>query len=138
MSDYAIFGEDDNTSFAFLTLIVPNLMSLAYVYASDKHYLNSFWSKTYLVYVMLHNIFMYFPMIERMIAFFLIGQILVFTYPLKLRLTIKKRIIYKSALFIFIAYFLARSVKTSINYDRTSLDKMHPYYFFFEKYPKNY
>lgn len=138
LSDYAIFGEDDNTSFAFLTLIVPNLMSLAYVYASDKHYLNSFWSKTYLVYVMLHNIFMYFPMIERMTAFFLIGQILVFTYPLKLRLTIKKRIIYKSALFIFIAYFLARSVKTSINYDRTSLDKMHPYYFFFEKYPKNY
>lgn len=61
---------------------------------------------------------------------------MVFTYPLKLRLTIKKRIIYKSALFIFIAYFLARSVKTSINYDRTSLDKMHPYYFFFEKYPK--
>lgn len=138
LSDYATFGEGDNMNFAFMTLLIPNLMALAYVYVSDSKILNNFWSKIYLVYMIIHNIFLYFPMIERMVAFFLIGQILVLTYPLKLRLDKPKRLVYKSVLFIFVTYFLARSIKPAINYDSTSIDKMHPYYFFFEKYPRNY
>ncbi len=123
-----------------LTLLLPNIMAMVYIYVSSSSVLNSVISKFYLLGICMENIFMYFPFCSRMNALFLLFQPIALTFPICQNLivdngTSRLRLfrLYRYFLIVFVIYFSLRTLKSFINPDFSSLDKMHPYYFFYEK-----
>lgn len=105
-------------------------------FAMDQERLNHWFSKFFLISICLYNTFYEINMISRMILGFYIFSIIVFTWSLgnryKILLMKNKRLVIIPIL-IF-AWFTQAYVRSHIDYDLDNVDRMHPYYFFWEDY----
>lgn len=101
----------------------------------DKERINHWFSKIYLLGVVLFNLFCTVPMIGRMIMANTLFVIIVFPWLLDYKyLQQKKKHLLNILLLIVILYFTRSYILSNTFYDLKSEQRMHPYYFFFEDY----
>lgn len=104
----------------------------------DKEKLNHWFSVIYALGVIIGNLFISVPMINRLTGCFAIFGVVAFSWILgKDYLTsLKKRKVINLALVIFLLYFSQIYVKNNQNsvIDLTSASRMHPYQFIWENY----
>jgi len=105
-------------------------------YAMDHEKINHWFSKLFFISICLYNIFYEITMISRMILGFQIFSIIVFTWSLGNRyksLLKRNKSIVIFPILIF-AWYTQAYVRSHIDYDLYNVDRMHPYYFFWEDY----
>lgn len=113
-----------------------SLVALISIIMIPKEKISNWFTLIYLFGVCLQNIFFGFVLIGRLTLPFDIFGIIVYTWifsrgsPCFLG---KRRLPYILTVLV-ILYFTQSFIKSQINYEITSNDRMHPYYFFFEDY----
>ena len=101
----------------------------------DEKRVNHWFSKMYLLGVVLFNLFCSVPMINRMIMSNTLFVIVIFPWLLdKNYIQQKKKQLLNILLVIVILYFTRSYILSNTFYDLKSEQRMHPYYFFFQDY----
>lgn len=101
----------------------------------DKNKINHWFSKIYLIGVVLFNLFCSVPMINRMVMANTLFVIFILPWLLdKNNLPQPKKRLLNALLLVTILYFTRSYILTNTYYDIKSEQRMHPYYFFFEDY----
>lgn len=120
-----------------ITVTLRNsVMSIIAFYLMDKEKVNHWFSKIYLIGVVLFNLFCSVPMIHRMIMANTLFVIVVFPWILEGKIYFKKksRQLINIMLVLLVLYYSRSWILTNSNYDIKSNERMHPYYFFFQDY----
>lgn len=101
----------------------------------DKNRVNHWFSKIYLLGVILFNLFYSVPMINRMVMANTLFLIFVLPWLIDIKFTsIRTKRIFNILFIIIICYFLRSYIISNISYDLKNEQRMHPYYFFFQDY----
>lgn len=102
-----------------------------------KEKINQWFSKIYLVGVVLYNLFISVPMIGRMVMSDLVFVIFVLPWIFENAKYIKLKV-YRQRVHVVVAllviYFARSYIISNMDYDLDSEQRMHPYYFFFQDY----
>lgn len=141
LEDYLTNEKDVNEiESAFLTLR-PSMIALVVLMFIDKDKVNHWFTKLYIVGVVLSNLFVSVPMIGRLTTAFVVFGSITFTWIMgtEYYAKYKKRQLVNKILVIFFLYFGQMLVKINLNsaIDLTSEGRMHPYYFIWEDYSKH-
>lgn len=133
--DSYLYWNDIRDTTSISLLLRPTVLSLIAVYFMDNEKVNHVFTKICIFSVVVGNIFYDVPMIHRFMMGFSFYIIVVITWILgaKYRDSLKRRKIVKLILFIIVIYFTRSYMIASSDYDKSSVTKMHPYYFFYEK-----
>lgn len=102
----------------------------------DERRLNHWFSKLFLISILLYNVFLNVDMIARMNLAFYIFSIVVFPWSFGERfrsIYIRKKWVVIYPVLIF-AWFTQAYVRSHIDYNLNNVDRMHPYCFFWEDY----
>ena len=105
-------------------------------YFMDERRLNHWFSKLFLISILLYNVFLNVDMIARMNLAFYIFSIVVFPWSFGERfrsIYIRKKWVVIYPVLIF-AWFTQAYVRSHIDYNLNNVDRMHPYCFFWEDY----
>lgn len=111
-----------------------SVIALLIFYFLDDKQINHWFSKIYLLGVVLFNLFCSVPMINRMIMANTLFVIFVFPWLLENKYLPRQNRLFKTLLLVIILYFTRSYIITNTYYDLNSEQRMHPYYFFFEDY----
>lgn len=120
----------------YIYLLRYTWLGLFVFYFMDEDKLNHWFSKIFLISICLYNLFYNVDMISRMVLSFYFFSIIVFTWAFGERY---KRIISNAKylkiipLFIFL-WFFQSYIRSHIGYKLDDVDRLHPYYFFWENY----
>ena len=106
---------------------------LVFCFLDDKQ-INHWFSKIYLLGVILFNLFCSVPMVNRMIMANTLFVIFVFPWLLENKYSPQRNRLLKILLLVVILYFTRSYILTNTYYDLKSEQRMNPYYFFFEDY----
>lgn len=112
-----------------------SFVALFIFYFMNNERINHWYSKIYLIGVILYNLFCSAPMINRMVMSNLLFLIFVlpWVFEVKFQSIQKQRTFYFLSILLF-CYFTRSYIISNTNYDVKSEQRMHPYYFFFEDY----
>lgn len=99
----------------------------------DKSKLNHWFTKIFLVGIILYNLFKSVQMVDRMLFPCLLFVIFVFPWILENK-EYARAPFFRIMVAILLLAFSGRFVMKNTSYDIHGKDKMHPYYFFFEDY----
>lgn len=124
-------NEDTPINIALRTSIVA-LFVFCFI---NKDKINHWYSKIYLIGVVLYNLFCSVPMINRMVMSNLLFMIFVLPWVFEVKFqTIQRQKIFYLLLILLFCYFARSYVISNTTYDLKNEQRMHPYYFFFEDY----
>lgn len=115
-------------------LLRTSVIALLIFYFLDDKQINHWFSKIYLLGVILYNLFFSVPLINRMVMANTLFVIFVFPWLLENKYLPKQKRLLQILLLIIILYFTRSYIITNTNYDLKNDQRMHPYYFFFEDY----
>lgn len=120
----------------YIWLLRYTWVGLFVFYFMDNENLNHWFSKLYLLSIIIMNIFYNVDLIVRMVLPFNIFSIIVFTWAFgkRYRFDKKNKKFVNILAFIFILYFTQAYIRDNTDWDPNSASRMHPYYFFFENY----
>ncbi|MBM6991879.1 MAG: EpsG family protein, partial [Prevotella sp.] len=103
----------------------------------DKSKINHWFSKIYLSGVVLYNLFISVPMIQRMILANILFTIVIIPWIFESDKYLRIRLFRKRVnilVLLLILYFTRSYIINNTIYDLDSEQRMHPYYFFFQDY----
>lgn len=131
-------GQDVNEITSVFISIRPSLISIGVYTMMEKNKLNHLFSKIYAVGIILGNLFISVPMINRFTGGLLIFGPIVMTWVFgeKYYFVAKYRQKVNIVVLLFLLYFSQMYVKNNLNanIDLLSSSRMHPYQFFWEDY----
>lgn len=128
-------NQDLNDSLQLNIVLRASVIALLIFSFLEEKRINLWFSKVYLLGVIMYNFFSPVPMINRMIMANTLFVIFVFPWLLENNyLSQRKKYLLHTLLFIVILYFTRSYIISNTSYDLTNEQRMHPYYFFFEDY----
>lgn len=138
IENYMQDNRDVNEITSIFMSLRPTIIAV-FIYAlMDKEKLNNWISVIYALGIIIGNLFISVPMINRLTSCFAIFGVVAFSWILgKDYLTsLEKRKVTNLALVIFLLYFSQMYVKNNLNsvIDFTAASRMHPYQFIWEDY----
>lgn len=138
IENYMQDNRDVNEIASIFMSLRPTIIAV-FIYAlMDKEKLNNWISVIYALGIIIGNLFISVPMINRLTSCFAIFGVVAFSWILgKDYLTsFKKRKVTNLALVIFLLYFSQMYIKNNLNsvIDFTAASRMHPYQFIWEDY----
>lgn len=118
-----------------IILRTPFIALIAFIFMDEKK-IDNWFSKIYLIGIVLFCLFYSVPMISRIVmanTMFVI-VVLPWIFEGKSFIVTKRRRFVNGLLLVIVLYFSRSYILSNIDYDLTSSQRMHPYYFFFENY----
>lgn len=128
-------SDDDNAS--LLRLLSSSIIALAFFYMMTTKQATHWFSKIFLLGIIINNLFYEVRMLDRLILPFMLFATICYTwmFNIKYRLSKKRlKIVYQSMLIISLVYLTQSYVKQNTNYDSFGALLLHPYYFFWQDY----
>lgn len=116
-----------------IVLRISVIALLTFCFLNDKQ-INHWFSKIYLLGVVLFNLFCSVPMVNRMVMANTLFVMFVFPWLLENKYSQQQNHLLKILLLVVTIYFTRSYILTNTYYDLKSEQRMHPYYFFFEDY----
>ena len=131
-------NSDVNEITSIFMSLRPTIIAVFIYSLIDKDKLNHWFSVIYALDIIIGNLFISVPMINRLTGCFAIFGVVAFSWILgqKYLTSFRQRKITNWALVIFLLYFSQMYVKNNLNsaIDLTAADRMHPYQFIWEDY----
>lgn len=128
-------NQELNDSMSLNIVLRDSVIAILIFSFLDEKRVNHWFSKMYLLGVVLFNLFCSVPMINRMIMSNTLFVIVIFPWLLdKNYIQQKKKQLLNILLVIVILYFTRSYILSNAFYDLKSEQRMHPYYFFFQDY----
>lgn len=131
-------NEDLNEVSSGYLVLRPTIIAIIVFSLIDKDKLNHWFSKIYFIAIIIANLFVSVPMINRLTGGLFIFAPIVFTWIFshKYQVSAKWRANVNIIVIIFFLYFTQMIVKNNLdsNTDLMSESRMHPYQFFWEDY----
>lgn len=127
----------DTSEFSVMGILKKSLVAAFVFLWMPKKKLNHWFSKIYLVGVVLWNFFFEMQLIDRIVMPFDLFGIICLTWAFGPRLhkaVFNYRLVSYVAAGLMCFYLMFGYVRGTINYDPTNEMRMHPYYFFFQDY----
>lgn len=127
----------DTSEFSLLGILKKSIIGIFVYLWMPRKKLNHWFSKIFLVGIVLSNFFFEMQLIDRIVLPFELFGIICVTWAFGPRLhkaEIKRRFVSYAAAGLMCFYLLFGYVRSNINYDPTNEMRMHPYYFFFQDY----
>lgn len=133
LSDH--IGDVQETS-GYIYMLRYTWTGLFIYYFMDQEKLNHWFSKIFLIAILIYNLFYNVDMITRMNLAFDIFSLVVITWAFgeRYKMVVKKYRIVKIIPILVFLWFFQSYVRFHIDYDLDELSRMHPYYFFWEDY----
>ena len=127
---------DASNAVNMIWLLRYSIVGVFVFYFIDESKLNHWFTKIYLLSVVISNIFFNVDMITRMNLAFNLFSIITFTWGFSERYQkyIREHEYFKFIGPCLILFFLQSYVRSQIGYDLNDSSRMHPYYFFWEDY----
>lgn len=138
LADYLLSTEEYEINGTF-SLFKLSFFGLTSVLFMEKDKLNHIFTKLFITGIILYNLFLTVPILDRINSIFYMFGGVVFTWILTNRTNINKiqYIVKKSMSTIIILYFTLYAFVSLGRWDPGSDAKMHPYYFIFQDYPNH-
>lgn len=138
IENYMQDNRDVNEITSIFISIRPTIIAV-FIYAlMDKEKLNHWFSVIYALGIIIGNLFISVPMINRLTGCFTIFGVVMFSwiFGCKYAMSFRHRRITNYVIVIFLLYFSQMYVKNNLNSvtDLTSASRMHPYQFIWEDY----
>lgn len=138
IENYMQDNSDVNQITSIFMSLRPTIIAVFIYSLIDKDKINHWFSVIYALGVIIGNLFISVPMINRLTGCFVIFGVVAFSWMLgnNYLSSFKQRRITNFALVIFLLYFSQMYVKNNMNsvIDLTSAARMHPYQFIWEDY----
>ena len=114
-------------------VVKPSMIGLIVFFYIDNNKIHHWFSKIYLIGIIISNVFYFIPLISRIVMGFEVFDIIVITWCFpnyKYKYTMLKKYIFLAyMILLFRGYMIG-----NIYFDKDSKDRMQPYLFFFEEY----
>ncbi len=130
--------DDSKTVSSSLLSFLPSILVIISFCAMEKRKLNHIFTKIYLLGVVIGNLFVSMPQINRLCVAFYIFGLVVFSWiwneHLKCNIQLQKYV--NITLLLLLLWFTQAYIRNNIysNIDLQAADRMHPYQFFWEDY----
>lgn len=129
---------DDFITDTFLTVALrSSVMGIIAFTFIDEEKLNHWFSKIYLLGILIYNLFISVPIMQRMVTANMLFIIIVTPWIFESKKYVKEiktRKIINIVFVIVILYYVRSFVIVNTTYDLDDSGRMHPYYFFFQDY----
>ena len=141
LEDYLTNEKEVNEIESVFLTLRPSMIALVILVFIDKDKVNHWFTKLYIIGVVISNLFISVPMIGRLTTAFVVFGSITFTWIMgpEYYAKYKTRQLVNKTLVIFFLYFGQMLVKNNLNstIDLASESRMHPYYFIWEDYSKH-
>ena len=127
----------DTSEFSILGILKKSIIGIFAFLWMPRKKVNHWFSKIYLVGVVLSNFFFEMQMVERMVMGFSVFGIICVTWafgPALHKAEFKLKLVSYAVAAFMCLYMSFGYIRDCINYDPTNDMRMHPYYFFFQDY----
>ena len=127
----------DTSEFSIMGILKKSIIGIFAFLWMPRKKVNHWFSKIYLVGVVLSNFFFEMQMVERMVMGFSVFGIICVTWafgPALHKAEFKLKLVSYAVAAFMCLYMSFGYIRDCINYDPTNDMRMHPYYFFFQDY----